>query len=186
VASNTKTLTRGEGYYEICRVTSRQQMVIASAKPSTDPWEPCQRDVIAIAIVGVDLGTKRLDLRLKPPVLFAVESSARERRMDVVSVAPLPTLQPQQHWICSCLIISAVTIVSRPLHVLKSTEPTSNSSLQAQKLTSQGTGSLTLSHHTVPDDALPCAFVEAIRRSSSPTILMANVLGPNESDGHHK
>jgi hypothetical protein len=33
--------------------------------------------------------------------------------------------------------------------------------------------------------ALACAFVKALRRSSSPTIPMIDTLGPTESDGHH-
>ena len=54
--------------------------------------------VIAIATVGVDLGTKRLDLRLTTPYFFVCSAvGSRRRRMDVVSVGPLPTLQPQQH-----------------------------------------------------------------------------------------
>jgi len=39
--------------------------------------------VIAITTVGVDLGTKRLDLRLNHPVLLLFSLSSR-RRMDVV------------------------------------------------------------------------------------------------------
>ena len=133
--------------------------------------------VIAIATVGTDLGTKRLDL-VQPPSYFCFSALQLEKkngrcvRWTTTNPATTAAL------ICSCLTVSLITLVSR-LHVLKSAELTCNSSLQAQKFYITGDRATPLYQ------LLSCfclCFVKALRPSSSPTSLMIKrPFGPNKS-----
>jgi hypothetical protein len=107
-------------------------MLIASGQAEHRPPLGASVIVIAVATVGVDLGTKRLAVRLNHPVLLFFSPQVEKKNGCCVhwtTTNPATTAA----LICSCLTISAITIVSGLLRVLKSAQLTCNSSLQAQK-----------------------------------------------------
>jgi hypothetical protein len=137
---------------------------VASAKPSTDPP--------GSLLAGLDSAIMRPRggrswhqtprPALEPPYTFccSVLGLREEERM---SGGPQPNPATTAALICSCLTVSAITIVSRLLHVLKSAELISDSGLLAQKFTSQRMGT-TPSHHTIPDDVVLSYFACALSR----------------------
>jgi hypothetical protein len=109
---------------------------------------------------GVDLGSKRPELRLSHPYFCSSVLRAEDKRADVVSVRSQPNPAIIAALICSCLTASATVIVSRLFHVLKSAELISDSGLLASKVYTTRDGGP--SYQTILDDVVlsrPCLCI---------------------------